>query len=367
MEMGEITFIGFCSLAAINALFFSGYIWLRRDKNLFPAILFSLFMLNTAYRIVQMLLHDLQDDFNLGINLRLLFFFIPSFTLIGPLLYLYIQSVSLKDFRIRISHILHLIPFFIILITDLVNLNNFPLSPDNRKHYLTYCIEISGVLLQFLIYIIISYNFVQSLIKKDVPEKFPRENPSPYRLKSIVLVISILWLIYASYCFQTYFSIYLPTRSIEALYYSILSYWILYSELQGRKIISMNSVTGRYKSSGLTTEDAARYKSIILDYTTKNESYKDHNITLAQLAKQLKMTPHMLSQVINDQLNYNFNDFINSHRIEGAKKMLKDEAMSNFTIASIAYECGFNTLSAFNVAFKKFTGITPSQFRSMDK
>jgi AraC-like DNA-binding protein len=75
----------------------------------------------------------------------------------------------------------------------------------------------------------------------------------------------------------------------------------------------------------------------------------------------------VLSQVINDLLNYNFNDLINSYRVEEAKKMLKDEGMSNFTIASIAYECGFNTLSAFNVAFKKFTGLTPSQFRSIAK
>jgi len=76
------------------------------------------------------------------------------------------------------------------------------------------------------------------------------------------------------------------------------------------------------------------------------------------------LTPHILSQVINEQLSSNFNDFINSYRVEEAKKMLMNPEMKNFTIASIAYDSGFNTLSAFNVAFKKFTGITPPQFRS---
>jgi AraC-like DNA-binding protein len=79
------------------------------------------------------------------------------------------------------------------------------------------------------------------------------------------------------------------------------------------------------------------------------------------------MTPHALSQVINEQFSSNFNDFINSYRVEDAKKMLMDPEGRNFTIASIAYDSGFNTLSAFNVAFKKFTGVTPSQFRLKDK
>jgi hypothetical protein len=81
MEIGELIFIGFYSLAATNALFFAAYIWFKQDKNVYPSILLSLCLLITAYRIAQMLLHDLQDDFNLGINLRILFFFIPTFRL----------------------------------------------------------------------------------------------------------------------------------------------------------------------------------------------------------------------------------------------------------------------------------------------
>ncbi len=166
---------------------------------------------------------------------------------------------------------------------------------------------------------------------------------------------------------QTYFRVYLRTRIIEAVYYSLFSYWILYNELRGQKITAINNFITRYKSSGFTIEDAIRYKSTLLDYMSSNELHKDHSITLGKLAKCLSMTPHALSQVINEQLSSNFNDFINSYRVEEAKKMLADPERKNFTIASIAYDSGFNTLSAFNVAFKKFTGITPSQFRLKDK
>lgn len=364
MEIGELIFIGFCTLAVINALFFSGYIWFKRNRNSYSSALLSLFLFITAYRIAQMLFHDLQDDFSLGINLKTFFFFIPTFPLVGPLLFLYIKSVSVKNFHFSSKHLLHLVPFISILIIDLLNRRNFPLSPDNRTHYLTYCTEISVILVQFLVYIIVSFIFTRRLIMQDKPERFSRDNINPYLMRNIVWIISIIWIIFTMYCIQTYFRFYFPTRVIEALFYSLLSYWILYYELSGQRITSINNFTVRYRSSSLATEDALKLKTIILDYLIKNESYKDHNITLGKFAKSISMTPHIVSQVVNEHLSCNFNDFINSFRVEEAKKMLSDTGMKNITVASIAYDCGFNTLSAFNTAFKKFTGLTPSQFRN---
>ncbi len=364
MEMGELIFIAFCSLAAINAAFFACFIWLKRNKNTYASTLLSMFLFITAYRIVQMLLHDLQDDFNLGINVRTFFFFIPTFPLIGPLLLLYIKSISIRDFQFRTKHLLHLLPFISVLVFDLLNRKNFPLIPENRTFYLIYCVEISFILTQFLIYIIASLIFARKLILQNFPEKASKDNIDPSYIRNIVLIISIIWLIYTMYCIQTYIRFYLPTRVFEAIFYSLLSYWILYIELSGQRVTSANNFATRYKSSALTPEEALKYKTMILDYIGKNESYKDHNITLGKFSKNLSLTPHVVSQVINEQLTCNFNDFINSYRVKEAKKLLSDDGMKNITVASIAYDCGFNTLSAFNTAFKKFTGITPSQFRN---
>ncbi len=364
MEIGELTFIGFCFLAALNAVFFAVYIWLKRNRNTYASALLSLFLFITAYRILQMLLHDLQDDFDFGINLKTFFFFIPTFPLIGPLLLLYIKSVSAKDFQFRPKHLFHLLPFISILIIDLLNRKNFPLSPDNHVHYITYCAEISLILVQFLIYILVSFIFTRKLLKQNISGKSSKDNIDPYYIRNIVLIISFIWIIYAMYCIQTFFRFYAPTRVIEALFYSLLSYWILFNELSGQRVTSLNNFAARYKSSSLSPEDALKFKTMILDYISKNESYKNHNITLAKFAKCLSLTPHLVSQVINEQLSCNFNDFINAYRVEEAKKMLCNPGMNNLTVASIAYDSGFNTLSAFNTAFKKFTGLTPTQFRS---
>lgn len=363
METGELTFIGFCSLAAINALFLAVYFTFRRERNVYAAALFSAFMLMIAFRIIQVLLHDLQDDFDLGLNLRSLFFFVPTFPLAGPLLYGYINTVSDKNFILKAKHSFHLLPFFLVLALGLTDRERYLQPADDQGLHLTYII-VSLVLIQFLIYIIISFIHVQKLLAKGREESFQKKNEDFILLRKIIIAISLLWLIYAIYCAQIFFKTYLAARVLESIYYSFTSYLILLVELRTHRISSLNNPSVRYKSSGLTADDTARYKSLILEYVKRKGLYKDHDITLGKFSRGLSLTPHLVSQVINEQLSCNFNDFINSYRIEEAKKMLKDPEMKNYTVASIAYDCGFNTLSAFNTSFKKFTGITPSQFRS---
>jgi len=365
MEVGELIFIGFCSLAAINALFFIGYLIIKKNKNNVASITLSVFLVITVYRILQMLLHDLQDDFNIGINLKSFFFFTPTFLLIGPLLFIYLKSISIKDFKFKITHLYHFLPFVFFLFFDLLNKHNFPLIPDNKKYYIIYCIQISIFLIHLFVYLKFSFEYIKELILKYKSDSFPKENLNPYYIRNIALFISIIWIIYLIYCFQTYFKIYLPTRVLEAIYYSFLIYLILFYELHDQKITFISNFYVRYRNSGISKEDSLNYKSIILEHIQKNELFIDHNITLGKCAKEISLTTHLVSQIINEQLGCNFNDFINSYRIEKAKKMLKDPEKNNYTVASIAYDCGFNTLSAFNTAFKKFTRITPSQFRSI--
>jgi AraC-like DNA-binding protein len=72
-----------------------------------------------------------------------------------------------------------------------------------------------------------------------------------------------------------------------------------------------------------------------------------------------------LSQVINEQYELNFNDFINRYRVDEAKGKLLDPAAKEFKLLRIAFEVGFNSKSVFNRAFKKNTGLSPSEFRGL--
>ena len=99
----------------------------------------------------------------------------------------------------------------------------------------------------------------------------------------------------------------------------------------------------------------------------KNDKpFLDPALCLSDLASKLSIPPHHLSQVLNTCFNQNFFDFINSYRIKESKELLSIQAPIKKTILEIIYETGFNSKSVFNNAFKKYTGMTPSQFRKFN-
>ncbi len=89
--------------------------------------------------------------------------------------------------------------------------------------------------------------------------------------------------------------------------------------------------------------------------------YTDFDLSLEGLAQMLSITPHQLSQFMNERLGTNFRNYVNSYRIEEAKKILVSESDKN--ILTICYDVGFNSKSTFNHCFKKYTNRTPSEFR----
>jgi YesN/AraC family two-component response regulator len=102
----------------------------------------------------------------------------------------------------------------------------------------------------------------------------------------------------------------------------------------------------------------------LLDFLEKKKPYMDEKITLSGLAQNLNMTRNQLSAVINNDLGSSFYNLINKYRVEEVKRLLSDPANDNFTILALAYEAGFSAKSSFHSIFKKFTGLTPSEYRN---
>jgi AraC-like DNA-binding protein len=119
----------------------------------------------------------------------------------------------------------------------------------------------------------------------------------------------------------------------------------------------------KYSNSGLSEEEIKLIIIRLDDVMEKQKSYLDPEITMDKLADIINCSRHHLSQVLNACLQKSFYDYINTCRVEEAKLLLADIARANYKISSIAYDAGFNSLSAFNEVFKKLTGVTPSQYR----
>jgi AraC-like DNA-binding protein len=79
----------------------------------------------------------------------------------------------------------------------------------------------------------------------------------------------------------------------------------------------------------------------------------------------LGVNANVLSYVINQGFGMNFNDLINSRRIEDVKRRLV--AADGSTVTEIAFDCGFNSKATFNRAFRKLTGMSPKEFQDLSQ
>jgi AraC-like DNA-binding protein len=95
---------------------------------------------------------------------------------------------------------------------------------------------------------------------------------------------------------------------------------------------------------------------------THHKPYTNPNLTIHELASSLKMTPHLLSRVINEGFGKNFFDFVNQYRVDELKHRMNDPHARHQTLLSMAFDVGFNSKTAFNRAFKKLTQQTPKEY-----
>lgn len=119
----------------------------------------------------------------------------------------------------------------------------------------------------------------------------------------------------------------------------------------------------KYERSSLTPEREERTLQKLRDVLETEQPHLDPACSLPALAARLGVSTHHLSQVLNDRLNQNFFEFLAEHRIAEAQRLLADPALVHLKLEEIGERVGYASKSAFNGAFKKRTGLTPSEFR----
>jgi AraC-like DNA-binding protein len=105
-----------------------------------------------------------------------------------------------------------------------------------------------------------------------------------------------------------------------------------------------------------------KWKQTIAQLLSDKRLFEDEALTLTQLSKQLSSNPSFISKVINDGFGKNFNDFINGYRVQALLEKLRAGEHKTQTMLSLAMDCGFNSKATFNRAFKKHTGLSPSDW-----
>ena len=93
------------------------------------------------------------------------------------------------------------------------------------------------------------------------------------------------------------------------------------------------------------------------------DEYCSPDFSVLRLSSLAGYKPKDISEVIHEYYNCNFNAFLNEYRIrEACRRVSEDEAFTRLTIQGMANSVGFKSRSAFIAAFKKFAGLTPSEY-----
>lgn len=152
---------------------------------------------------------------------------------------------------------------------------------------------------------------------------------------------------------------------------SILIYWMGYLGIYHNDIFKQRRVLRNEVLLTVpdTTIESPKVKlnfsrfSEIDSYIKTQKLFLDPSLSLATLETHFNLSEGYISQLINNFSGGNFASYINKLRVEQAKVYLQNSAYEHYTIVSIALESGFNSKSAFYTAFKKVTGISPSEYK----
>jgi len=116
------------------------------------------------------------------------------------------------------------------------------------------------------------------------------------------------------------------------------------------------------KSSLLEHQKDALIEKIRIEMGEKRY-YLNNLASVSGLSKKIGESSHHVSQVINERMNKSFFELLAYYRVKEAKRILLEDKLKKYTVEELADAVGYNSKSAFNNAFKKFSGQTPSGFR----
>lgn len=119
--------------------------------------------------------------------------------------------------------------------------------------------------------------------------------------------------------------------------------------------------TPKYGDNRLPDELREHIWSALETYIHAQTPWRESNLTLSQLADNIGIASHHISQVLNDHHGLSFNDYLNQYRVNAVCAELQNA--NNQNLLDIALACGFSSKSSFNAIFKKQTGKTPSEYR----
>ncbi|WP_435622485.1 helix-turn-helix domain-containing protein [Flagellimonas sp.] len=298
-----------------------------------------------------------------------------SWMVLGPLTYFFFCSATSKKWRFGIKHLIHFLPF-LFFVFIIPSISSSSLS-HRQIHYGMLAVfdfrpktvtpfEYVYSTIFYLQFLHLTGYLIQNQIMlgkyvKNLRTEFASLNGTRWLFifNGLLLLILILASVYLYLLFAS--DVY--SRDLDYIYVLPLGFFIyaIGYKISGVDWLHPEQTAPSYKHSTLKEEDKLEIEKQLGKLMLTEKPYLNNELRLNQLAEQLSISTHHLSQFLNEHHQTSFFDFINKHRVQEAKRLIVDKP--NFTLLQIGYEAGFNNKTSFVNAFKRFEGQTPSSYR----
>lgn len=293
----------------------------------------------------------------------------PSFLLIAPLLWFYIKELTGDQIKLSLNVILHFLPFLLIIFFSLTLRSTDPHYP-----FIEVLDQHNLIKIGFWILVLVQFSWYQLATR----EKWLRyqafilqevSNKEGVDISWVRFFLVVFLLINIYFLFSLFATIHLNNDSwlerTTALIFSLSVFALGYKGILQKEIVQPEKEMEIHTPSLPTAISKPDQELVdkLLTYMTEKKPYLDAELTLSFLAKDLNISRSQLSVLINEGTGDNFYDFVNKYRVEEVKRLMTDPQVKNYNLLGIALEAGFKSKSTFNLIFKRFTGLTPTEYR----
>ena len=339
----------------------------RLTNSLLAMLLMSIAI---ASACVLVLWNDDVGLFNLFDETLLPFFLVTAQLLKGPLLFFYVIALTQDSFVLSRRHLLHVIPMVIALLWLIIFQIN---SSDLRFRDLNETQQqIVNAIWHFIKVMPFFYGLAAvhrvRLYRISLHNQYSNfSSLEPSWLNILSLGFLFCW------SFSILVHIIANTVTVDSPqisdFFGITENYLIFILINA---IFINSLVHTHKL--LTTKpESIKDKTIekitdsaiqkVQEGMQTQKFFLKQNLNIEEFSKRIHLPVKEVSAVINKHYNTNFFEFMNSYRIEEAKRLLSDPTKNDLTIMDVLLEAGFNSKSAFHRFFSRLVGMSPTEFR----
>jgi len=335
-----------CSIGVFNGFIASFYFLFFSKQKRVQNLFFGLLLLLLSVRISKSVYAIFTEKNEL--DLLILQIGLSACFLIGISLYYYLKS-SVENAKVipKSWKIHYAILTLIILTIGIVRPyeTNKALWNDYIVVYLIYTV--------WGIYILFSGFLLKNIFKKIFSK---REKCTTSELWLVAVFIGNT-LIYSAYIIGYFYLYLVGTITFSVVFYALLIFLLF---KKNRESI-FRDIPEKYAAKKINASEANKLSNELSSLMQTKVLFKNPDVKLKNIADELNVSKHHLSQLLNDNLGKSFAQYINELRVEEAKRLLVEN--NQFTLEAIGFEAGFSSNSTFYATFKKVVGQTPAEYK----